>query len=66
MAVPFTLKVLYTDGSNGEIHKIPVVWKNNQKVYTMKIQTKKKIKSLLIDGGIFMYANETNNSWVSK
>ena len=66
MAVPFTLKVLYADGSTGEIHQTPVVWKNNQMFCVIKIQTIKKIKSLLLDGGIFMDADETNNTWVNK
>jgi len=66
MAVPFALKVLYADGSREEIHQTPVVWKNNQMFCVIKIQTNKKIKSLLLDGGIFMDADETNNTWVSK
>jgi len=32
----------------------------------IKIQTKKKVKSLLLDTGIFVDADETNNTWVSN
>ena len=66
MAVPFALKVLYNDGSREEIHQTPVVWKNNQMFCVIKIQTKKKVKSLLLDSGVFGDADETNNTWVSK
>lgn len=66
MAVPFALKILYADGSRGEINQTPIVWKSNQMFFVIKIQTNKKIKSLLLDGGIFMDADERNNTWVSK
>jgi hypothetical protein len=66
MAIPFALEVLYDDGSSEEIHQSPLVWKNNQMFSVIKIQTNKKVKSLLLDGGIFMDADETNNTWVNN
>jgi len=66
MAVPFDLKVLYADGSKEEMHQTPVVWKNNKVFCVIKIQTNKKVKSLLLDNGIFMDVDESNNTWVNK
>ena len=66
MATPFNIEIIYTDGSKELNHQTPGVWKNDQKNTVIKINTKKSIKSLLLDGGIFMDADESNNSWVSK
>ena len=66
MAIPFNIEIIYTDGSKELNHQTPDVWKNDQKNTVITINTKKSIKSLLLDGGIFMDADESNNTWVSK
>lgn len=66
MATPFNIEIIYTDSSKELNHQTPGIWKNNQKNTIIKINTKKSIKSLLLDGGIFMDADESNNAWVSK
>jgi len=61
-AVPFDVKVTYTDGTTQTIHQTPAVWQNNQKQIVVNIKTTKTIKTVTLDGGIFMDANEKNNT----
>ena len=63
MAAPFDLKVQYSDGSSETLHQTPIVWKQNQKLATITLSTKKKIQSIQLDGGIFMDADMRNNVW---
>jgi hypothetical protein len=65
-AVPFDIKVTYGDGSTESFHQTPAVWENNQKQISVNIKTGKAIKSAIIDGGIFMDADESNNKWTEK
>ncbi|BAU53572.1 M1 family metallopeptidase [Mucilaginibacter gotjawali] len=65
-AVPFDIKVTYTDGTTAIFHQTPVVWKKDQKQLNLLVKTKKDIKSAILDGGIFMDADESNNKWTAK
>jgi len=65
-AVPFDVKVTYADGSMQSFHQTPIVWQHNQKQTFVRIKTRKAIKSVVLDGGIFMDADETNNKWAAK
>lgn len=65
-AVPFDVKVIYADGSMQSFHETPVVWERNQKQTFVRIKTGKAIKSVVLDGGIFMDADESNNKWTAK
>lgn len=66
MAAPFDVVVTNEDGTTERSHQTPVVWQKNQKATTVTVPSKKKIKSLLIDGGIWMDADDTNNRWDVK
>lgn len=61
--VPFDVKVTYADGSAESIHQTPAVWEKNQKQIAVDLKTNKAIKSVTLDGGIFMDADESNNTW---
>ncbi len=63
---PFDVAIEYADGTKETLHQTPAVWKANQKTTTIKLATKKKVKSIVIDGGIFMDADTKNNSWKAK
>jgi hypothetical protein len=65
-AAPFNLKLTYSDGSTGIIHQTPAVWEANQKQAIINLKNNKTIKSVVIDGGIFMDADLSNNSWTAK
>lgn len=65
-AVPFNVIATFDDGSTESFHKTPIVWEQNQKEITVKIKTKKTVKSLQLDGGIFMDANVKDNTWTAN
>ena len=60
---PFDLLITYDDGSNATIHQTPALWQGKDQQATVDLSTKKKIKTLKLSGGIFMDADESNNSW---
>lgn len=62
-AVPFDVNVTYTDGSKEGFHQTPMVWKKNRQTALINLKTSKSIQSITLDGGIFMDADEKNNSW---
>jgi len=66
MPVPFDLVANFSDGTTERFHQTPAVWQADQKKANVSIKTKKKIKSLIIDGGIWMDADENNNEWIAK
>ncbi|KQX13605.1 M1 family metallopeptidase [Flavobacterium sp. Root420] len=65
-AIPFDVKVVYLDDSKETVHQTPAVWESNQKLATITLNSKKKIKSIALDGGIFMDATPANNTFISK
>ncbi|MDB5123888.1 MAG: aminopeptidase [Mucilaginibacter sp.] len=65
-AVPFDMNVTYTDGTTQSFHQTPAVWEHNQKQIEIRIKTTKTIKSVVLDGGIFMDADTSNNKWIAK
>jgi hypothetical protein len=62
-AAPFDVKITYADGTTESFHQTPIVWQDNQKQATVFIKTGKEVKSAVLDGGIFMDADESNNKW---
>ena len=65
-ATPFNLVVTYTDGTTDVIHQTSEVWMANQKAAAVTITSGKQVQSAKLEGGIFMDANEKNNSWTNK
>ncbi|TWI94364.1 hypothetical protein JN11_04755 [Mucilaginibacter frigoritolerans] len=65
-AVPFDIIVTYSDGTTATFHQTPIVWEQNQKQISVTVKTDKTIQSALIDGGIFMDADVSNNNWTAK
>jgi hypothetical protein len=63
MAAPVDVKVIYEDGSEETFHQTPAIWQNHPTSTIVRLPTKKKLQSLLLDGGIFMDADITNNQW---
>ncbi|UUW09045.1 M1 family metallopeptidase [Flavobacterium plurextorum] len=62
-AIPFDVNVIYQDNSAETFHQTPAVWERNQKTARVTINTKKQIKKVTLDGGVFMDATPINNSW---
>ncbi|OQP44811.1 aminopeptidase [Niastella yeongjuensis] len=63
-AVPFDVIATYDDGSTESFHQTPIVWEQNQQAITVHIKTRKKVKTLKLDGGIFVDANEKDNTFI--
>lgn len=63
MDAPVNIVATYEDGANEIFHETPAIWLNDQTQTTVNINTKKQIKRLQLDGGIFMDADESNNTW---
>ncbi|HTJ47821.1 MAG TPA: M1 family metallopeptidase [Cyclobacteriaceae bacterium] len=66
MAAPVNIVVTYADGSTENFHQTPAIWQANQKQAKVALTTKKEIKSLKLDGNIWMDADESNNTWEKK
>jgi Peptidase family M1 domain len=64
-AVPFDIVATFDDGTTQSFHQTPMVWKQDQKQIAVKIKTGKPVKSFTLDGGIFMDANEKDNTWTA-
>ena len=62
-AVPFDVIMTYTDGTKATFHQTPAVWEANTKATIVHIPTPNALKSVTIDGGIFMDANVKDNTW---
>jgi len=65
-AIPFDVKLTYTDGTMQSVHQTPMAWQHNQKQISVHIKTGKTIRSVMLDNGIFMDADAGNNIWKSK
>ncbi|MDP4150930.1 MAG: M1 family metallopeptidase [Bacteroidota bacterium] len=66
MAAPFDIVITREDGSVETMHETPAVWKADQKLAMVNLPGKKKIRSLKLDGGIFMDANPADNQWPAQ
>jgi hypothetical protein len=59
---PVDVVIKYTDGSTETKHLTPSVWEKDPKQTTVMITTKKTVESVQLKGGVFMDADETNNT----
>jgi hypothetical protein len=62
-AVPFDVNVTYADGTTKIFHQTPIIWKHDQKNISLKIKTSGVVKSITLDGGLFMDADMKDNTW---
>jgi hypothetical protein len=62
-AAPFDVQVKYQDGTSERMHETPAFWQADQKTGMVNIKTNKPVQSIVLDGGIFMDADESNNEW---
>ena len=65
-AIPFDMKVTYVDGTNTSVHETPIIWQKNEKQQVIKLSTKKSVRSITIDGGIFMDYTPSDNIWMHR
>jgi len=62
MDAPVDIIATYEDGSTEKFHQSPSIWQADQKQATVNISTKKKPVTVTLNGGIYMDADESNNS----
>lgn len=63
---PVDVVVQFADGTKETFHQTPTIWQANQRRAVVRIPTPKKVQSITLEGGIFMDADTTNNSWKAK
>ena len=66
MPAPVDLEAHYGDGSSAVIHETPAIWAADQRRATVAIATNKLLRSLALNGGIWMDADSTNNHWSQR
>ena len=66
MAAPVDVSVQFGDGTTQMVHETPAIWKANPQQATIQIPTRKVVRSLNLDGGIWMDADTTNNHWTAR
>lgn len=62
-AIPFDVVATYADGTTKAFHQTPIVWEHNQKAVVINLTSNKAITAIKLDNGIYMDADESNNSW---
>jgi hypothetical protein len=65
-ASPFDMVIHYSDGTTDTIHQTAALWEKNQKMAQLTVNTKKSVETISLEGGIYMDADMTNNSWPKK
>jgi hypothetical protein len=63
MPAPVDLEAHYGDGTSEVVHETPAIWAADQRRTTIAISTRKSLQSLVLNGGIWMDADSTNNRW---
>jgi Peptidase family M1 domain len=63
MPAPVDLETHYADGSSEVIHETAAIWEANPRRATVAISTNKSLQSLVLNGGIWVDADSTNNRW---
>jgi hypothetical protein len=63
---PVDLEVRYSDGTSDLFHKTPSIWEPNLRKATVSITTKKSLDALVLNTGIWLDADSTNNRWSQR
>jgi hypothetical protein len=63
---PVDVVLKYVDGTTEKFHQTPAIWQTNQKQAVLKLSASKKVQSVSLEGGIFMDADMSNNTWTAK
>jgi hypothetical protein len=62
-AVPFDVKLTFSDGSTQSIHQTAGVWQADQKQVAITLKTNKTVQTAVLEGGIFKDVDVSNNSF---
>lgn len=65
-AVPFDIRINYADGRQDLFHQDPSAWKENQQKVIVNLKISRKVKSITLDGNVFIDSYPENNQWMNK
>jgi hypothetical protein len=65
-AVPLDIVINYEDGTKEKLRQSPAIWEKNQKQAVVQVDVKKTVASIKLETGIFVDADQANNSSVLK
>jgi hypothetical protein len=63
---PVDMIVTYDDGATETLRQTPAIWQANMKEAKVTVPSVKRIKSVALDGGIFMDYNAADNKWETQ
>ena len=66
MVAPFDIVVRNSDGSTDRVHETSAVWSRTGTVATVHVRVRKAVRSVDIDGGIWVDADTSNNTWTAR
>ena len=66
MPAPVDVTLRFGDGTTQTVHETPAIWQANQRRAVVTLPTTKPVRSVTLDGGIWMDADTTNNVWSAK
>ena len=66
MDAPVDLILRYQDGSSETVHETPGIWAADPRNTTVTVHAHRPLSSLTLDGGIWMDADPSNNTWTAR
>ena len=66
MPAPIDIVVTTADGNTKTIHKSPVIWKDDLNTASVELDGVTNVSKVSLEGGIFMDADTSNNTWNKK
>jgi hypothetical protein len=66
MPAPVDVVLEYADGTSETVHQTSSIWQKDQRRASITVHAKKAVKAIALNGGIWMDANPTDNSWSKK
>ena len=66
MPAPVDVVITYADATTETVHETSSIWMANQQHASVTIPVKKAVKSIALQGGIWVDANAKDNSWEHK
>jgi peptidase M1-like protein len=63
MPAPVDIQARYGDGSSETIHETAAIWRSDPRRASVSVTTRKTLQAVVLDGGIWVDADSTNNRW---
>jgi hypothetical protein len=66
MPAPVDIEAKFADGSSEIVHETSAIWENAPKRAVVAIPTGKSLQSIVLQGGVWVDADSTNNRWMQR